>query len=67
MRECAAFSGRIEPELVAGGIHAADEYCIAENAGVAYITTHLDNTIHRVTWIGPILLRRSASWPYAYL
>jgi DNA-binding transcriptional LysR family regulator len=37
-----------EPELVAKGIHAVDDFCLDENAGVAYITTHIDNTLHRV-------------------
>lgn len=36
------------PELVAEGIHAVDDFCLDEEADVAYITTHIDNTIHRV-------------------
>lgn len=36
-----------EPEFVAGGI-MADDFCIDENAGVAYVTTHRENTIDRV-------------------
>jgi hypothetical protein len=35
------------PELVAGGIKA-DDFCLDENAGVAYVTTHGRNTIDRV-------------------
>ena len=36
-----------EPELVAGGT-MADDFCIDESAGVAYVTTHRENTIDRV-------------------
>jgi hypothetical protein len=36
-----------EPELVASGT-MADDFCIDENADVAYITTHRENTIDRV-------------------
>lgn len=36
------------PELIAEGIHAVDDFCLDERSGVAYITTHIDNTIHRV-------------------
>jgi hypothetical protein len=36
-----------EPEFVAGGT-MADDFCIDENAGVAYLTTHRENTIDRV-------------------
>lgn len=36
-----------DPERVAGG-HQWDDFDIDENAGVAYITTHRDNTIERV-------------------
>jgi hypothetical protein len=36
-----------EPEVVAGGTMAYD-FCIDENAGVAYVTTHRENTIDRV-------------------
>jgi hypothetical protein len=35
-----------EPEVVAADI--ADDFCLDENAGVAYLTTHTDNTIVRV-------------------
>ncbi|GGP02221.1 hypothetical protein LDL08_38855 [Nonomuraea glycinis] len=37
-----------EPEVVAKGIHAVDDFCMDENSGVAYITTHIDNTLYRV-------------------
>jgi sugar lactone lactonase YvrE len=37
-----------EPEFVAGGT-MADDFCIDENAGVAYVTTHRENTIDRVS------------------
>lgn len=37
-----------EPEVVAKGIHAVDDFCLDENKGVAYITTHIDNTLHRL-------------------
>jgi hypothetical protein len=37
-----------EPEFVAGGM-MGDHFCIDENAGVAYITTHRQNTIDRVS------------------
>jgi sugar lactone lactonase YvrE len=33
-----------EPDVVAAGI-PADDFCLDENAGVAYLTTHPDNTI----------------------
>jgi hypothetical protein len=36
-----------EPEIVRSGI-AADDFSIDENAGVAYLTTHVDNTVVRV-------------------
>ncbi|HUO39518.1 MAG TPA: hypothetical protein VMU34_17510 [Mycobacterium sp.] len=36
-----------EPEFVAGGT-MADDFCIDESAGVAYVTTHRENTIDRV-------------------
>ena len=36
-----------QPEMVAGGF-AYDDFCIDENAGVAYLTTHVDNTLVRV-------------------
>jgi hypothetical protein len=35
-----------EPEVVAD--IAADDFCLDENAGVAYLTTHVNNTIVRV-------------------
>ena len=37
-----------EPEFVTGGT-MADDFCIDEDAGVAYLTTHRENTIDRVT------------------
>ncbi|MDR3660637.1 MAG: hypothetical protein P4L86_09610 [Mycobacterium sp.] len=41
-----------EPEFVAGGT-MADDFCIDETAGVAYVTTHRENTIDRVAlWPG---------------
>ena len=36
-----------QPEVLAADI-TADDFCIDENAGVAYLTTHTDNTIVRV-------------------
>ena len=36
-----------EPEIVAGGT-MADDFCIDEDGGVAYLTTHRQNTIDRV-------------------
>ncbi len=36
-----------EPEFVAGG-RMADDFCIDEDAGVAYLATHRQNTIDRV-------------------
>jgi sugar lactone lactonase YvrE len=36
-----------QPEVVAADI-TADDFCLDENAGVAYLTTHTDNTIVRV-------------------
>ena len=36
-----------EPEFVAGGT-MADDFCIDEDAGVAYVTTHRENTIDLV-------------------
>jgi hypothetical protein len=36
-----------EPELLAHGT-MSDDFCIDENAGVAYVTTHRENTIDRV-------------------
>jgi hypothetical protein len=35
-----------QPEVVAADI-TADDFCLDENAGVAYLTTHTDNTIVR--------------------
>ncbi len=37
-----------EPEFVAGGM-MGDDFCIEENGGVAYATTHRENTIDRVS------------------
>ena len=37
-----------EPEFVAGGM-MGDDFCIDQNAGVAYIATHRQNTIDRVS------------------
>jgi hypothetical protein len=37
-----------EPEFVAGGTEN-DDFCINEDAGVAYVTTHRQNTIDRVS------------------
>jgi hypothetical protein len=36
-----------EPQLVASGT-MSDDFCIDEDAGVAYVTTHRENTIDRV-------------------
>ena len=36
-----------EPEQVGGGT-MADDFCIDEDAGVAYVTTHRENTIDRI-------------------
>jgi hypothetical protein len=36
-----------EPEFVADGT-MADDFCVDENAGVAYVSTHRENTIDRV-------------------
>jgi hypothetical protein len=36
------------PEFVAGGTEA-DDFCLDEDAGVAYVTTHRQNTIDRVS------------------
>ena len=36
-----------EPDVVASDI-GADDFCLDENAAVAYLTTHVDNTIIRV-------------------
>jgi hypothetical protein len=35
------------PEFIAGGV-MADDFCLDEDAGVAYVTTHRQNTIDRV-------------------
>ena len=40
-----------EPELVVAG-RMGDDFCIDEDAGVAYLTTHRQNTIDRV-WLDP--------------
>ena len=37
-----------EPEFVSGG-RMADDFCVDEEAGVAYLTTHRQNTIDRVS------------------
>lgn len=37
-----------EPQFVAGGTTMADDFCIDEDAGVAYLTTHRENTIDLV-------------------
>jgi hypothetical protein len=37
-----------EPEFAAGGM-MGDDFCIDDNAGVAYIATHRQNTIDRVS------------------
>jgi hypothetical protein len=37
-----------EPEVVFKGIHAVDDFCMDENKGVAYITTHIDNSLYSV-------------------
>ena len=37
-----------EPEFVAAGM-MGDDFCLDENAGVAYIATHRQNTIDRVS------------------
>ena len=37
-----------EPEFVAGGM-MGDDFCIDENAGVAYVATHRQNSIDRVS------------------
>lgn len=37
-----------QPEFVAGGM-MGDDFCLDENAGVAYIATHRQNTIDRVS------------------
>ncbi|WP_375481065.1 hypothetical protein [uncultured Jatrophihabitans sp.] len=41
------------PQQVGGGT-MADDFCIDEEAGVAYITTHRENTIDRVALAGPV-------------
>ena len=40
-----------EPELVVAG-RMGDDFCLDEDAGVAYLTTHRQNTIDRV-WLDP--------------
>lgn len=40
-----------EPELVASGFWY-DDFCVDEEAGVAYVATHRENTIERV-WLEP--------------
>jgi hypothetical protein len=39
-----------EPEHVSAG-RMADDFCIDENAGVAYLTTHRENTLIACRWI----------------
>ena len=39
------------PELIESGILSADDFCIDESAGVAYVGTHVANTIRRVLLI----------------
>jgi len=36
------------PEFIAGGV-MADDFCLDEEAGVAYVTTHRQNTVDRVS------------------
>jgi hypothetical protein len=40
------------PEQVGGGT-MADDFCLDEDAGVAYVTTHRQNTLDRVLLDGP--------------
>ena len=35
------------PEIIQEGILSADDLCLDETTGVAYIAAHVDNTIHR--------------------
>jgi hypothetical protein len=37
------------PEIIATGFRAADDFCVDEKTGVAYIGTHITNTIQRVS------------------
>jgi len=37
------------PEVVATGFRAADDFCLDEGAGVGYVSTHITNTIQRVS------------------
>lgn len=37
------------PEIIASGFHAADDFCLDEQTGVAFIGTHITNTIQRVS------------------
>ena len=41
-----------EPEQIGGGT-MADDFCLDEDAGVAYLTTHRENTVDRVDLDGP--------------
>jgi hypothetical protein len=43
----ATYAPLFGPDVVASDI-TADDFCLDENAGVAYLTTHTDNTIVRV-------------------
>jgi hypothetical protein len=45
--DSATFTPLGQPEIVAADI-MADDFCLDEDAGVAYLTTHTDNTIVRV-------------------
>jgi len=37
------------PEVIATGFRAADDFCLDEDAGVAYVSTHITNTIQKVS------------------
>ena len=39
-----------KPEVIATGFRAADDFCLDEDACVAYVGCHITNTIQRVTW-----------------
>jgi len=41
-----------EPEHVSAGL-MADDFCIDEDAGVAYLATHRENTLIASHWIQP--------------
>jgi hypothetical protein len=38
------------PEIVATGFRAADDFCLDEDARVAYVGCHITNTIQQVSW-----------------